>query len=336
MEVRKIQKTGGSSYIISLPKDWVIGNNLKEQEKVGLITRRDGTLLVIPNVNNEFIRKEKEIKVDDITNQDFFYRLLVGAYITGYNVIRITSKGRIDPNIKVTARKFVRDAIGLEIMEETQETLSIKDLLNPTEMRFNTWIERLSKLVITQLEDILFAIEKKDERLTKEVITRDAEVNRIHWLILRQHNILQKNLLISEQLQKSEKEGANFTLITRIIESLGDHAVRIAKNNLALLSKNVDPGIIELTLKVGKSAMRIFKTSIDAFSSDDIYMANDNLDAINKFVETCEKLENEALDLDVKAGFHIGYIVESIRRIGEYSGDLAEYIINYLTDISKF
>ncbi len=336
MEIRKIQKTGGSSYIVSLPKDWVTSNNLKEKEKVGLISRSDGTLLIVPNINNEYIRKENEIKVDDITNLDFFYRLLVGAYITGYNIIHITAKGRIDPSIKATSRKFIHDAIGLEIMEETPETLSIKDLLNPTDMRFSTWIERLSKLVITQLEDILLAIEKRDERLTKEVITRDAEVNRIHWLILRQHSILQRNLLISEQLQEGEKQGANITLITRIIESLGDHAVRIAKNNLALIPKDVDPNIIDMTLKAGKSAIHIFKTSIDAFTSDDIYLANANLDAIKKLVETCEKLENDALDLDIKAGFHIGYIAESIRRIGEYSGDLAEYIINYLTDRSKF
>ncbi|MBN2150608.1 MAG: phosphate uptake regulator PhoU [Candidatus Lokiarchaeota archaeon] len=336
MEIRKIQKTGGSSYIVSLPKDWVTGNHLKEQEKVGLIPRADGTLLIVPNIDKEYIKREKELKVDDIINMDFFYRLLVGAYITGYNIIHVTSKERVDTNIKATARKFIRDAIGLEIMEETQQSLSIKDLLNPAEMRFNTWVERLSKLVITQLEDISLAIEKKDEQLTREVIARDAEVKRIHWLILRQHNILQRNLLLSEQLQEGEKQGANFTLITRIIESLGDHAVRMARNNLALIPKEVDRGTLEAILNAGKGAKRIFKTSIDAFFNEDIYLANQNLDAIKKFVITCEKLENEALELDTKAGFHIGYIAESIRRIGEYSGDLAEYIINYLTDKSKF
>jgi len=31
-----------------------------------------------------------------------------------------------------------------------------------------------------------------------------------------------------------------------------------------------------------------------------------------------------------KKALSIGYISESIRRVGEYSGDLAEYVINYL------
>ncbi|MEX2726122.1 MAG: PhoU domain-containing protein, partial [Candidatus Sigynarchaeum springense] len=294
MEIRKIQKTGGSSFIVSLPKDWVTGNNLKEQSKVGLISRKDGTLLVVPYLEKGHRKKEKEIKVDNIVNMDFFYRLLVGAYIMGYNIIYITSKERISPDIKETARKFIRDAIGLEIMEETHESLSIKDLLNPSETRFNDWIERLGNLVITQLEDIFQAIEKKDERLSREVITRDAEVNRIHWLILRQHNILQRDLLLSEQVQEGEKQDANFTIITRIIESLGDHAVRIARNNLALIPKEIDRGILDIITNAGKTAIRIFKTSIDAFFNDDIYHANQNLEAIKKFVESCEKLENAA------------------------------------------
>nr|MDO8111481.1 PhoU domain-containing protein [Candidatus Sigynarchaeota archaeon] len=337
MEYRKIQKTGNSSFIVSLPKEWVTANNIHEQDKVGMITRQDNILLIIPKVANDYIQKEKSINVDHITNEDFFYRLLLGAYIMGYNIIKVTCSERLDIGLKNVARKFIRDVIGLEIMEETQHSLVIKDLLNSTEMKFNSWIDRISQLVITQYEDAMLAIEKRDEKLSKEIIARDAEVNRIHWLILRQHNILQRNLLLSEQLGSGEKRDANFTLISRVIERIGDHAVRIAKNNWTLLEKELNPKIVENIGKAGKISMKIFRESINAFNNEDIYAANANIDFSNKnLVIICESIEHDALDMETKQGITLGYIAESIRRAGEYSIDLAEYIINYLTDKSKF
>ena len=37
MELRKVQVSGGSSFIISLPKEWAIKNGIKKNDKVGVI-----------------------------------------------------------------------------------------------------------------------------------------------------------------------------------------------------------------------------------------------------------------------------------------------------------
>ncbi|MEM3811502.1 MAG: AbrB/MazE/SpoVT family DNA-binding domain-containing protein, partial [Thermoplasmata archaeon] len=36
MEYRKLQKTGGATYILSLPKKWITTNNLKEGDMLGI------------------------------------------------------------------------------------------------------------------------------------------------------------------------------------------------------------------------------------------------------------------------------------------------------------
>ena len=55
MEVRKVQKTGGSSYIITLPKEWVNSSNIKKNDALGMIVQTDGTLLITPKTIKEKI-----------------------------------------------------------------------------------------------------------------------------------------------------------------------------------------------------------------------------------------------------------------------------------------
>lgn len=48
MEFRKIQFTGRSSYIISLPKKWIKENELKQGDVVPLLINPHGSITVLP------------------------------------------------------------------------------------------------------------------------------------------------------------------------------------------------------------------------------------------------------------------------------------------------
>ncbi|HNJ81641.1 MAG TPA: AbrB/MazE/SpoVT family DNA-binding domain-containing protein, partial [Methanoregulaceae archaeon] len=44
MEIRKVQITGGSSYVITLPKDWAEEQHIQKNDPLGLLAQPDGTL----------------------------------------------------------------------------------------------------------------------------------------------------------------------------------------------------------------------------------------------------------------------------------------------------
>jgi len=46
MEIRRVQMTGGSSYVVTLPKEWISEMRIKKNDPVGLIVQPDGTLIV--------------------------------------------------------------------------------------------------------------------------------------------------------------------------------------------------------------------------------------------------------------------------------------------------
>ena len=48
METRKVQITGGNTYIVSLPKKWVKAAGIKSGDSLRIIPQRDGTLVIEP------------------------------------------------------------------------------------------------------------------------------------------------------------------------------------------------------------------------------------------------------------------------------------------------
>ena len=66
MDVRKVQVTGGSSFVITLPKEWANSINLKKNDPLGIVVQPDGSLIISPPDKLESDSSVKVFQVDDI------------------------------------------------------------------------------------------------------------------------------------------------------------------------------------------------------------------------------------------------------------------------------
>jgi phosphate uptake regulator len=335
MEIRRVQMTGGSSYIITLPKEWIKKSNIKKNDPVGLLSQSDGTLLLTPKIDREHTQKIKEFDVSNIVNQDYLLRSLIGAYIVGYNSIIIKSSTRMSPAVKMTVRKFTQTTIGQEVVEETDTHIIVKDLLNPAEMPFDRTIKRMHILVKGMHEDIIIAIQRNDKKLVEDVLLRDNEVDRLHWLVARQHNIILQNVSFAEKMGITIELATTSFLISRIIERIGDHVIRIAKNAINLTDEKLDESLIEKLETASHCALEIFNKGIAAFLRRDVKTANETIESVQKLEMKCKEINKLALKQKGEYMISLGYFIESIRRIGEYSADISENVINYLVGVEK-
>lgn len=335
MEIRRVQMTGGSSYVVTLPKDWIKSLKVKKNDPLGLLMQSDGTLLVTTKMTQDKTHRIKEFEVNDTTNQTYLLRRLIGAYISGYTSIKIKSSKRMPPAMRVIIRKFTQTTIGQEIVEETDTTITLKDLLNPTEMPFDKTIKRMHIIVKSMHEDAMCALEENDRKLAEDVISRDNDVDRLHWLVARQHNIILRNVSLAEKMDITIEMSSICFLISRIIERIGDHVVRIAQNILNLVDDKLNKEIVERIHSASELSLDIFNKSIGAFFRRDIKASNENIDSVNRLESLCEKINTLALQQIGVTAISIGYIVESIRRVGEYAEDISEIAINYLVGTEK-
>ena len=335
MEIRRVQITGGSSYVITLPKEWIKAMNIKKNDQLGINIQSDGTLLLTPKITQEQLHKIKEFDVSNIPKPTYLLQLLIGAYISGYTSIKITSPARMPTAARNVIRPFTQLAIGPEVVEETDNSITLKDLLNPMEMPLDRTVKRMHIIVKGMHEDVMRALQTKDKNLAGDVFSRDNDVDRLHWFVARQYNIILQNVSLAGKMNITIGMASTCFLISRIIERIGDHVVRIAKNVPNLVDNNLNKQIIDRILSASSLSLDIFNKSMGSFFKKDIKASSETIESVTKLESLCEEINALALKQKGVVALSVGYIVESIRRIGEYAEDISENVINHLVGEEK-
>src|SRR5687768_11344659 len=119
MELRKIQVTGGSTHVVSLPKKWVDRNGLGRSDTIAIHEEPDGSLLLIPHSEGKFAPRSLSVQLPDRPAGEDVIRRLVGAYLAGADEIHIRTNGKMDPKVRQSVRDITRDLVGVEILEES-------------------------------------------------------------------------------------------------------------------------------------------------------------------------------------------------------------------------
>ena len=109
-DLRKIQITGGSTYIVSLPRTWIDHLGLKRGSVVSMIQNSDMSLNIKPR---DFVSPERPkkivITINHLAKPESVVRYLVTSYLKGYNIIQIRSEEkRIEPETRFAIKDFVR------------------------------------------------------------------------------------------------------------------------------------------------------------------------------------------------------------------------------------
>ena len=332
MELRKVQFTGGSSYVLTLPKEWIDAEKIKKNDSLGVEVQPDGALLITRYIDQEPIQRTKEFDLADITEPAYLFRLLIGAYISGYTFIVIHSQQRLPPFVREVVRNFTQMTIGQEVIEETDTEIMLKDLLNPAEMPFDNTIKRMFMIVKTMHEDAITAIRSQNQTLSRDVSARDNDVDRLHWLIARQTNMILSNAALSRKMNVSPIMALHYFTISRIIERIGDHAERIVFIVQPIITKGIDPEILGKIAKASELSVGIFNRSIVSFFNTDMKKANQNIESLRVLKTLCEEINAIVLRQETPDAIALGYITESVKRAGEYAADISENVINYLVE----
>jgi phosphate uptake regulator len=332
MEHRKVQFTGGSSYVLTLPKEWIDAEKIKKNDSLGVEVQPDGALLITRLIDQEPAQRTKEFDLATITEPAYLFRLLIGAYISGYTFIVIHSQQRLPPFVREVVRNFTQMTIGQEVVEENNTEITLKDLLNPAEMPFDNTIKRMFMIVKAMHEDAITAIRTQNQSLASDVTARDNDVDRLHWLIARQTNMILSNATLSRKMGVSSMMALHYFTISRIIERIGDHAERIVIIAQPIITKGIDPEILGKIAKASELSVGIFNRSIVSFFNNDMKKANQNIESLRVLKNLCEEINTIVLRQETPDAIALGYITESVKRAGEYAADISENVINYLVE----
>ncbi|MBN2157695.1 MAG: AbrB/MazE/SpoVT family DNA-binding domain-containing protein [Candidatus Lokiarchaeota archaeon] len=343
MEIRRIQKTGGGSYVITLPKEWVTSLGIKEKDQISIITQPDSTLILSANATStKQEKREKIFNIDEIGDEGngrktVLYRMLIGAYIMGFENYRIYSSGKISSTTIKTVTDFVNTALGPVIDEQTKNTIILKDILNPTEMPFENNIRRMHVIIKTMHDDLMDAFQSQNADTIHEVIARDKQINQRNWLVARETNMILRDVIIAKKMNVTLEDAHHYFMISKQLERIGDHARLIGKQMLNILKMDL-PAELYTKMKIAsKESMHILSDCLRAWESktrktapsQSIKLANESIERNQVLKQLCEEITKIHIQ-DAELYVSLNYIAESLRRTGDYSVNIAEIVIDNL------
>ena len=331
-EIRKLQITGGSTYVLSLPKKWVTQNGLDKGSSLLIRQEENGTLAVLPpEIGKTEKTEEATIKVSPEESSDALIRKTVSVYLLGYNIIHILAKDQkqILSTQRNAIKTFARNMlVGTEIVTDTSKNLTLQVLLSYPELSVPSSLRRMAIITSSMHKDAITALKNLDHQLAKDVRATDYEVNRFHLYIIRQLKMAIKNpRIITEIGLKNPKDCLGYRLITKMVERTADHATNIAKNVL-LFKKPLDNDFLQAIQEMNTVAISAFETSIESLFRLDYELADSVIAKASNIVTLEKKTLLSSKETNIEDVANIRLVIESVRRIAEYASDIAEVVLN--------
>ena len=328
-EQRKIQLTGGSTYIVSLPIKWIRGCGLNSGDPLTLVPRSDNTLMLLADPNTENRKLESIIEISPEDSQEDNFRILVSYYLAGYDLIRLVSSKGFHAN----DRKFFKDVsrkrlIGIEVIEESRNEMILQSLMNYQELPLNKALQNMSRLITSMLEDVILALKNHDLELARDIVNRDNEVDRFYLLTVRQLKVAVEDPKLAEKIGiQRPRECLGYRLVTKIIERIGDHVEKISHQIITMDASVPDKDAV---FSMGALAQKVFADSFKALELKDVKHSNKVINYARKFEDYSMVCNDQGSPRCQSA--QMNNIIESFKRICEYSADIAEMSINMISE----
>jgi len=340
MDIRKLQKTGGSTFVVSLPKSWVTSLGLKKNDSVIIQVQPDSSLLITPHKGRPLEEKKlkKTLRVSD-DSKKYLERELVGAYVMGHEIMEVCSGSFISQDVRTIVRDFTGKVMSIEIVDEVVNKIILKDIMNPGELPFDTTIKRMFNIVKSMHNNTLFALDHMDKNMAKNVISMDFEVNKLYWFVFRHLSIILRHptkVQLSNEKNISFKSAINYFLIARNLERIGDHLENIAN---AILELDSDELYDPLLQNMGEVSGKVFATlekCMGTLFTKDVGFLNTVFESIEVLQPEFKTMRSTIRFKEAIHGLQLGQILDSIRRMGEYTKDIAEYMINHIVDLESY
>jgi phosphate uptake regulator len=223
---RRLQKIG-SSILISLPSQWVKSNKLKKGNIVPVDINRDNSISIF--ASEDAADETKEVTIPySAASMDTLVNQVYGAYLLGYDTIRIKAGSQISFEDADRIKKAMRKLVGLEIVDEDGFHISAQFLLDANTLDAEKILRRMSAIVAGMYRDLLEAIRSKENSIRRVISGRDDEVDRQYFLLVRLIRSAMMDQKLAGKLNLSNIDILDYRIAANLLESAGDYIVDLA------------------------------------------------------------------------------------------------------------
>ena len=316
-----MQVTGGSTYTVSIPKEWATDNDVEAGSTVEFYPEDDALLLTPSGQEGH---TEGSLDVSGLTG-DALTRAVMTMYVSGFDVIALES-GRITSDQRRAIRTATQGLVGLEVMEETGDRVVVRNLLDSSELSIDNAVERMHLISLSMLTDAVTALAEDDDDLADDVIERDDDVDRLYLMVSRIFRATLRNPQAAGELGVPREVCFDYHSSARQLERIADHATKIA--HLARNLEELPPDVVDALEELHDDAAEVIEGAMDALFAEDgdeaTQLANEVRGSILEIDEHARAIDELLREMEPYQAQQLGLIVDSLSRSADYGGNVAE------------
>lgn len=317
MELRTIQRTGGSSYTMTLPKKWVQASELDNTETLACYFQTGSLMCIRPHRPAKHLIATLEI--DNMSNEHIV-REIIAYFVAGINEIQIHSSS-IESAQRILIRNISHKLIGFEITGSTSEKIVLRNV-STTKIKVSEYIDQMLNTIDSMYSDLVTAINTGDKNIAHDIVERDVEVDRINLAIDRQFHLLLYTLIPPNDTDLNLMDLHYYNSVGIRLERMADHIVRVAHTLTQLKSpkKILLNKFEQSTVNKINDYLKLTRTIIQ---TNDTTAAHELLDIYTS------KHKNEFINTTIVDKPSINILIQdSLERIRGYAANIAEEAIN--------
>ncbi len=318
VNIRTLQQTGGksgSSFLIILPKDWVVRQKLSKGDPVVVAEREDGCLIIDPRLPKAGETRSTMAEMTDNLRWE-----ITSRYLLGYDEIRIVSKEPITNVQRDELKQVIKRFVALEITEEDDYQIILRCLVDPATLPVSTVMRRMNQIASRMIVDSLNAYFEGLQEGAKEVIQRDEEVDRLFFLIVRELRSAVQYPRMSEIMKVTPVEALDYRLAAQYIERIADLAVDIAQR----VDEPLDKKLVKKLQLIGETVREMLSDSVNNLFKFNSKRVTKVIEAERWLIQETVKLRQDIVTSLNGQPQNQLYVVDSLLRMGEAAKDITD------------
>ena len=319
---RRLQKIG-SSVLMSLPAEWIKTLGLKKGDILSIENNHDNSITIFPARDRNSQGTEIAIHLFDLSH-DKLINQIYGAYLLGYDLIKIVGKTQIDFENREIIKKAMRNLIGLEIVDEDGLNMTIQFLLDARSMNISKILKQMSSIVNGTHRDIVSAMKTGETHIDLLVRGRDDEVNRQYFLIVRLIRTAMMDRRLASSLDLSNIDILDYRIAANHLENAGDLISKLSSQ----LSGSFDEIKYKKIIEGNYLILEMQEKSISGFITKDTEKSSQVVTLFNKFNAISNFIKNDYIKLEgnYQSVLNIINIIYTMDEIAKCWVDIADLI----------
>ncbi len=205
--------------MVSLPIEWVQANKLEKSDEVEIETGSN-SVSITPTGGS---RPPNEVVISyPVSKQENISAYVTGAYLLGYDIIKISGRSTISVDDREKIRGLMRRLVGMEIVEEDASNVNVQFLLDATTLSPDKILKRMSSIVLGMFRDTISCLTSNDRSVLQTMTSRDDEIDRQYFLLVRLIRSAMVDKKLATALNLGNIDILDYRVAANLLETAGD------------------------------------------------------------------------------------------------------------------